>query len=514
MGKSVKSKKVITFIEHLTHSKAPWYGHPLRLMDWQKDFIHDLYGTIDKEGRRQYRQAFLFVGRKNGKTLLAAALALFHLLADGKPGNEVVLAAGSREQAGICFSQAADFVRMNRVLRKRCRVVDYKKTITDTKTGSILKTVSADGAMAHGLNPGFVVADELHVWTGQKGRDLWAALTTGSSTREEPLFLSITTAGVEQTSVAYEQYKYAKQVADGTVKDETFLPVLFEADEGDKWDDPATWAKANPAMGEFKNIEDIQAMANKARYIHSLRLEFERFHLNRWTGTATSWIDLAAWDATAGIVVPGELKGRVCYGGLDLSSTTDLSSLVLVFPDDNAPTGYDVLCHFWLPEERLESTEDALDYKTMARQGFLTTTPGNVIDYRSIHHTIKQVRKEYRLKELAFDRWNSSQLITELMDDGAPVVATGMGYKSMSAPSKHLEELILSKRIRHGGNPILRWNAAGCAIETDASENIKPTKKKSRHRIDGIVALILALSRAMLRERRESIYTERGLLSV
>ncbi len=509
-----RAEKVLKFLQHLKHSKAPWTGQPFVLMDFQVDFVQKLYGTLREDGQRQYRQALLYLPRKNGKTALAAGLGLYHLVADGKPGGEVYMAAGSREQASICFNQARDFVRSSKTLSKRLKVIEYSKRIIDTKTGSILRALSADGGLAHGLNPTAIIADELHVWEGKRGRELWEALQTGFGAREEPLLLVISTAGYDRASIFYELYDHAKRVAKDPSLDPSFLPVLYEAGPDDDWQYPKTWAKANPALGTFRSLDDMKALADRAKQSTALENSFRRLYLNQWTNSETAWIPADRWDACGGPIDLAKLKGRECYAGLDLSSTTDLSSFVLVFPDDNDPPNYTVLPFYWLPEARTTGDRrDVADYRAWARAGHMKLLPGDVLDQRLIKRDIQELAGMYRIREIAFDRWNATQLAVELGEEGASMVSTGMGYASLSAPSKTLEEWTLAGRLNHGGHPVLRWNVQNVTLEQDAAGNIKPSKGRSKDKIDGAMALVLAISRAMLREQK-SIYRERGLVVI
>ncbi|MGI6035697.1 MAG: terminase large subunit [Limnochordia bacterium] len=510
-----RANKVLTFVGHLKHSKAPWAGLPFEPMPWQVEFIRELYGTLNPDGTRQYRQALLYLPRKNGKSFLAAALALYHLIADDKHGAEVYLAAGSREQASVVFNQCRDFVRGNRTLSKRLRVIEYSRRIIDDKTASVLRALSADGGLQHGLNPTAVIADELHVWEGKRGRELWEALVTSFGGREEPLLLCISTAGYDRTSLFWELYDYAKRVQEDPARDPTFLPCLYEADPEDDWLSIETWKKANPALGEFRSFEDMEALATRAKESAALENSFRRLYLNQWTSSEVAWIPADKWSACDGLIVPERLKGRECYGGLDLSATTDLAAFVLVFPNDDDPPSYDVLPYFWLPEARATAERrDVVDYRAWARVGYLKLMPGEVLDQREIKRDIQQLADMYLIKEIAFDRWNAFQLAVELEEEGAKMVSTGMGYASMSMPTKTLEELVLAKRMHHGGHPVLAWNIANVVLEQDAAGNIKPSKARSKERIDGAVALILAISRAILREPKPTVYRERGLLVI
>jgi phage terminase large subunit-like protein len=290
--------------------------------------------------------------------------------------------------------------------------------------------------------------------------------------------------------------------------------VLYEAEPGDDWQDPATWYKANPALGTFRSLDDMQALAERAKQSAALENSFRRLYLNQWTQSETAWIPPDRWDACGGPIDPDKLRGRECYAGLDLSSTTDLSALVLVFPGDEDPPNYTVLPFYWLPEARTTGDrQDVVDYRAWARAGYIKLLPGDVLDQRLIKADIQELAGMYRIKEIAFDRWNATQLAVELGEEGANMVSTGMGYASLSAPSKTLEEWTLAGRLNHGGHPVLKWNIQNVTLEQDAAGNIKPSKGRSKDRIDGAVALILAISRAMLREKK-SIYRERGLFVV
>ncbi len=503
-----KADNVIKFIKNLRHVKAPFFGNKFILEDWQEAFLRKLYGTVDDNGKRQYRQALLFVPRKSGKTTLAAALGLYHTFAAGEKGGEVYTAAGSRDQAALVFNTARDMLRQNKQLMERAKIVDSRKNISNVRTGTFFRALAADSYTAYGLNASVIICDELGFW---KTRDLYDALLTSTGARSEPLILNITTAGMDHHGIGHEVYDYACKVRDGAVTDNTFLPWIYEAGKDDPWDEEATWEKANPALGSFRNKDELQALCKKAKEVPALESAFRRLYLNQWVSAESTWIGIDKWDACAGTVDIEQLKDRPCYGGLDLSTTTDISSLCLVFPNEDDPPAYDVLSYSWLPESRAKSNPDRVPYDAWRRHGHLETTPGDVIDYRHIKNKILNLSKVFDIKEIGFDRWNASQLVSELLDEDAPMVEVGMGYASMSAPMKWLEELILSQRLNHGGNPVLRWAASNVVVEMDAAGNIKPSKTKSDLRIDPVVALVIALSRAQNREEL-SVYDKQSML--
>lgn len=502
-----KGELAVQFFRALRHTKGRWAGRPFDLLPWQEKIIRDLFGTLRPDGKRQYRTAYIEVPRKAGKSTLASGIALY-LLFEGEPGAEVYSAAADRDQASIVFEQAKQMVLNSPELAKYSEI--YKRAIVVPRLGATYKVLSADAPTKHGLNAHGIIFDELHV---QPNRELWDVLTTSTGAREQPLVVAITTAGYDRNSICWEQHEYALKVRDGIIEDPTFYPVIFAADEDDDWTDPATWRKANPSLGITVQEDYYRQECDKARQIPGYQNTFRRLLLNQWTAQESRWLDMAAWDASAGLVVPEKLKGRDCYGGIDLSTTTDLTAVVLAFPIEDKVY---VLPHFFIPADTAKEKEkkDRVPYTTWARQGFISLTPGNVIDYSFVEQKIKQLAKEYHVLEWAYDRWNADMLVQRLQDDGAKMVPVGMGYSSLSAPTKRLETLVKSRKLVHGGHPVLRWCADNVMVEQDPAGNIKPSKAKSTQRIDGIVALILALSRAMHHGKRGCIYNERELLVI
>ena len=491
-----RADRAIRFIELLKHTKG-WVGVPFKLLPWQKQIVRELTGRLNRDGTRQYRYAYLSMGRKNGKTQLAAALALYLLLADGEPGAEVYSAATDREQAGLIFRMAAEMVRQNPTLSSACRIVDSQKTIAVPQTGGLYRALSAEAASKHGYNPSAVIYDELHA---APNRDLWDVLTTGSGTRRQPLVIAITTAGYDRNSICWEQYEYAKKVLAGVVPDPTFYAKIFEVPEGADWRDESLWPLANPGIDAFRSRDEMRSLADKAEEIPALQNTFRRLYLNQWTSASERWIDLSAWDATAGLLNEHELVGQKCYGGLDLATTTDIAALVLAFPVDDKLR---VLCRFWVPEDsmRERSRRDRVPYDVWAREGFITPTPGNVIDYGMIRRDINDLGDKYRIAEIGHDPWNATQVCLELADDGFTMIPIRQGFASLTAPSKAFETMILSKQIVHGGNPVLRWMVDNCVVRQDPAGNLKPDKAKSSERIDGVVAAVMAIDRATRHEQ-------------
>lgn len=364
----------------------------------------------------------------------------------------------------------------------------------------------------HGLNASGIIIDELHV---QPNRDLVDVLTTSIGAREQPLTIMITTAGYDRNSVCWEYHEYARQVIEGTLVDDTFYGILFAADEKDNWEDEAVWAKANPSLDQTIGLDYLRTEYKRAKEIPAYQNTFRRLHLNQWTQQSVRFIDMVHWNESAGIVDEEELQGEACYGGLDLASTIDIAAFVLIFPD--AEKTYRVLPFFWIPGDNVKEKvrRDKVPYDLWIKQGYIKTTPGNVIDYGFIRKDINTLKEQYNIQEIAYDPWNATQITLELAEgDGMTMIPVRQGFQSMSAPTKELLKLIVSKQLRHGNNSVLNWMADNMAVKNDPAGNIKPDKEKSTQRIDGIVALIMALDRAIRNVHAGSVYEERGLIAV
>lgn len=515
MKKSVYSERAaeraVKFFRHLRHTKGRWANKPFILAPWQEnDIIRPLFGTLKPDGTRQYQTAYIEIPRKNGKSEIAAGIALYLLLADREQGAEIYGAAGDRNQAAIVFNIAAQMVRQDSIMSKRSKIIDSSKRIIVYKTASFYHAVSADVPTKHGFNPHGVIFDELHT---QPNRQLWDVLTTGFGTRRQPLVVAITTAGYDRYSICYEVHDYAKKVLSGVIDDPTFFAYIRAAEEKDDWTSEKTWKKANPALGDFLSMEEMRRMAKQAREIPAFENTFRRYRLNQWTRQDKRWLPLEKWDATAGEVDPSELLGMKCYAGLDMASTTDIAALVLVFPFGES---FKVMPFFFVPAENAEerSRKDRVPYMAWIRAGHVEATEGNVIDYKAIKQKILLLATQYQIEEIAFDRWGMTQLSQELDDEGFTMVPFGQGFASMSAPSKELLGLVLAKRIQHGNNPVLRWMADNLMMREDPAANIKPDKSTSKEKIDGMVAMIMGLDRALRHKRGGSVYDDRGLRSV
>lgn len=503
----------ISFIECLCHTKGTWAGKPFELIDWQEQIIRDLFGILKPNGYRQFNTAYVEIPKKQGKSELAAAVALLLCCADGEERAEVYGCAADRQQAAIVFDVAADMVRMNPALKKRCKILASQKRLIYEPTNSFYQVLSADAYSKHGFNVSGVIFDELHT---QPNRKLYDVMTKGSGdARTQPLYFLITTAGTAEHSICYQVHQKALDIMEGRKHDPRFYPVIYGADREEDWSDPEVWKKANPSLGVTVAMEKVQDAYNSAKENPAEENTFRQLRLNQWVKQAVRWMPMDKWDACAFPVDPNQLRGRPCYGGLDLSSTTDITAFVLVFPPLDDSEGFSLLPYFWIPEDNvdLRVRRDHVPYDVWKQQGYLQTTEGNVVHYGFIEHFIDDLGKKYHIREIAFDRWGAVEMVQNLEGMGFTVVPFGQGFKDMTPPTKELMRLTLEKKIAHGGHPVLRWMMDNIYIRTDPAGNIKPDKAKSTEKIDGVVATIMGLDRAIRNEDNgDSVYDGRGLL--
>lgn len=506
--------RAVEFVEtFIHHSKGDLTGQKFILEKWQKEeIIMPIFGWKHKEsGLRKYRTCYVEIPRKNGKSSLGAALALYLLFADSERGAEIFSCAGDRNQASIIFDLAKNMIHLDPELRNRAKV--FRSSIVNEAKGNTYKVLSSEAKLQHGHNAHGVFFDELHT---QPNRELYDTMVTSQAARSQPLFFSMTTAGSSKTdgNICWEIHDYAVKVKDGIINNETFLPVIYAADEDDDITKTKTWKKANPNFNVSIKKDYFIKEAKKAIDIVSYENTFKRLHLNIWTSSYSKWISDSIWLENQKEFDIKELEGKECWGGLDLASTRDLSSFVLWFPMDE---GFVILPFFWCPREAIYTRvmKDRLPYNEWERKGFLNVSDGDVQDYEFIRMKINSLREKYNIQSIAFDRWNSSALVVNLLNDGAELSPFGQGYASMSAPTKELEKMILRKELNHLGNPVLRWQLQNVQIQTDAAENIKVNKQKSSEKVDGIVATIMALGEWLTDESEgDSIYNDRGILTL
>lgn len=508
--------KVLAAFAALRHVSGQWAGQPLKPDPWQVAYIiAPVFGWVvfDKDAGgyvRIIRQLYVDVPRKNGKSTIAGGLAIYMLAADAEPGAQIVTAATSERQAGFVFSPIKTLAQKSPALAKHVRPLGRK--VLHPKSGSYIEAISSVADAQHGANLHFVVVDELHV---HKTPDMVETLETGTGSRRQPLVLIITTADSGKKNTIYARKRdYVEQLARGALKDPTMYGVVWACDPKDDPFIEATWKKSNPGYGISPTRAYMKSAAAKARQSPADLASFQRLHLGLRTKQETKYLDLDVWDRNASLVFEDRLQGRLAYGGLDLASTSDLCALCWLFPDEDE--GFDAIWRLWTPEENLK----ALDKRTAGmatvwvRQGFLTLTPGNVADYDYIRAQLNRDREKFDVRGVAYDRWNSSQLVNDLVSDEAPMVPIGQGLVTMSAPTKELQRILLKGTVkrplfRHGGNPAVRWQADNFAVAMDAAGNVKPDKANSAEKIDAIAAAVDAMSLVLAMEPKQtSIYED------
>lgn len=495
--------RVFRFFSVLRHTKTrQWSGRQLRLAGWQAFILLALFGLVHADtGLRVFRIAYIQIARKNGKSTFAAGIALYLLMYDNESGAEVYSAATKRDQAKIVWRDAAAMVNSSPQLSAVLEVRGGKPgsmgvaNITYPDQFSKFEPVGADANTLDGLNPHGVVVDELHA---HKTADMWNVMITGQGARLQPLQVGITTAGVDMDGVCYEQRDYAIKVLDDTVDDPEFFAFVCELDEDDDWLEEKNWRKGNPNLGISVRVEELRSAARRAAETPSNQNDFRTKRLDEWCQQADRWLDMNQYKACPRD--PVKFVGRVCYGGLDLSSTKDFTAQVLVFPPDEEVPVWAILPTFWLPEAQLRNTELGQMRKVFEawyRQGWIKVTPGNVVDYDFIRAEVQVQGELYQIQEIGYDPYNATQIVVQLAGDGFDMVAMRQGAPTLHAPCKELERLIASQQINPGASPVLQWNASNVFVITDSNGNMKPSRSNKRLKIDGIVGTIMALGRAM-----------------
>jgi phage terminase large subunit-like protein len=476
-------------------------GRPFRLEPWQQFIVGSLFGWYMADGRRRFRTGFAEVGKGNGKSPMAAGIGLYGLVADGELNAEIYSGATAREQARIVFEDAKRMVERSPELAELVEVNVASLVVRATR--SSFKPVSSEHRGLDGKRVHMALLDEV-----QEHPDALVVdkLRAGTKGRRNALVFEITNSGYQRESVCWRHHDYSRQVLEGRVDNPSWFAYVCGLDEGDDWKDEAVWRKANPNLGVSITADYLREQVEEAVGMPAKESIVRRLSFCQWVEQATGWVDLALWDRGAGDVPDAELAGQPCYLGLDLSSTTDLTALALLFP--LADGRYVLRCRFWMPAENVAPriASDHVPYDVWIRAGLIETTAGNVIDHEVILRRVLEEAARHNVKELAFDRWAATWLITQLQHEwpegsgGPQVVPFGQGFASMSAPTQEFEKLVLAGKLLHGGHPVLRWMLGNVAIEQDAAGNRKVHKGKSAGRIDGIAAALMALGRAMLRD--------------
>lgn len=506
-----QAERVLRFFSFLHHSKGEFAGRPFVLSPWEQFIVYSLYGwRRKKDGLRRFKTAYLEVARKNGKSTFAAGNGLYLLDGDGEPGAEIYVVATKRDQAKIVFSEAQRMVRSSPELKQFITVNSSNMFVLDR--ASKFEPLGSDKDTLDGLNVHGAIIDELHA---HKSRDVYDLIDTATGARRQPLLFSITTAGVNQNGICREKHNHTEKILQGVIPDDEFFGMVFTLDDGDDWQDELNWVKPNPNLGVSVKIDDLRKKARYAMSSPAALNPFLRLHMNVWTSAESVWISPDKWNATAGEVDAAGLAGCECYGGLDLSTTTDISAMTLTFPQPDG--SYKNLYEFWVPKDRIEDRvrRDRVPYDVWVRDGLIHATDGPVIDYDFIEHRILELARRYRIRELAYDPYNATEITNHLIDRGLEMVKFQQGFLSISPAAKQLEILIMSQKYHHGGNPVMNWMMSNVVIRQDPAGNIKLDKEKSRERIDGPVSAVMAIGRATAQGgNAPSVYETRGVVAI
>lgn len=490
-----RAQRVITFATYCRHTEGEWAGQPIELSPSDQFMVWVVFGWIDDEGQRRFREVYEEKARKNAKTTKLAVIGLYLMAADKEEGARVFCAATKLDQARLLHGAASQMVARSPSLRKQIK--SNKDNLHILKTFSKFEPLSSDSETLDGLNISGGLIDELHAHPTGELKDI---IETAMGSRRQPLLWSITTAGKKREGVCWESRQYAvevlKSAARGEPIDDTFAAFIYCIDEGDDVFDETVWVKANPNLNISVKIDDMRRLANKAKSSLRLKAAFMRLRLGVWTGEGDKAISEQAWKACATPVNLDYLRQKKarCWLGFDLSSRIDLTALVQFFPRKG---GFDVVPHFWIPEDTITDREIA-NKDLMAqwiRAGYIKTTPGNIVRYKFVRKEIRSIAKQYRVQEIAGDAWNATQFMTQLEDDGFNVWAIPQTIRALAHPTKEFEGMVIDKRLRHGGHPVLEWNAMNLAWKEDESGNIRPSRKRSSGKIDGIMALINCIAR-------------------
>lgn len=494
-----KAHRACAFIEKLPHIKGKWAGKKIHLEPWQVFIVTTVFGWVDANGLRRFKTVYIEVPRKNAKSTLSSAIALYCLVADGEAGAEVYSAATTRDQARIVWRDAKRMVDRCKGLRQRFKVETSAHSIYSEQSASAFFALSRDqGGNLDGLNVHCAVIDELHA---HKTRDVFDVIETATGAREQPLLWLITTAGFNRAGICYEQRIYITKILNASHVDEEYFGIIYSLDKDDDWTDPNVWQKANPNWGVSVNPEDIERKCRKAMRMTSAQNNFLTKHLNLWVNADSAWMDVKAWERCANpYLTPQTLAGRKCYVAADLSSKIDIASVAYVFPRDDGH--FDAIVKHYLPELTIVEASNS-QYEGWQTDGFITATPGAKIDYQTIENDIKAFAKLFEIVEVGFDPWQSNYIATNLAKEGLEIIEIRNTVQNMSDPMKELEALALDGKFHHDGCPVLDWMVSNVVCHTDAKSNIFPRKELPENKIDGVVALIMAIGRATTYETDE-----------
>lgn len=499
------AERVCQFIELMPHVKGEKASarELIKLEDWQCFILTTVFGWVDAAGYRRFKTVYTEVPRKNAKSTLSSGVALYMLAADGEAGAEVYSAATTREQARIVFGDARQMVLRSPDMREALGVQASTHSVFQTDTGSSFKALSRDqDGNLDGLNVHCGIVDELH---GHKDRGVWDVLLTATGARRQPLLWAITTAGFNRAGICFEQRTYVTKLLERVAEDEAYFGCIWTIDEDDDPFDPASWAKANPNWGVSVMPESIERNARVALQMASAQNNFLTKHLNVWVNADTSWMNMAAWEAAADAdLEEAAFEGEDCIVACDLATRTDIAPVMRLYTRraDDGQVHYYAFGRYFLPEEAAEDGRSS-HYAGWAREGRMVLTPGQVTDFSYIEDEIRDLARRVRVTDAAFDPWQAAQIMQRLQAEGLPVLEYRQTVQNMSAPMKELEALVLSGRFHHDGDPVLAWMVSNVVCHTDAKGNVYPRKEQPQNKIDGVVALIMALGRALAAEFSE-----------
>lgn len=485
-----KAQRILDFFpDFIRHVKGKLAGQPYELSDWEAFILINLFGFVDENGKRRFRTAYVEVARKNSKSTFCSGIALFMTAFDMEGGAEVYSAATTRDQARIVFGDAQNMVRKSTPLKKVFGV--HKLNIHHMKSASKFEPLSSDAQTLDGLNIHCGIMDEVHA---HKTREVWDVVETATGAREQPLILAITTAGFNKQGIGYEQREYVSKVLDGVVDDDTYFGIIFTIDEDDDPFDESVWVKANPNLGRSKKLDDMQRLAKKAKEMPAARNNFLTKHLNVWVNAETAWLDMVRWEKLPERGSIEYLKTLPCYIGMDLANKLDVAAVVAAFPDSNK---IHFLCKFYLPENTIFAKSRTIGnmYDTWAKQGYLTLTDGDIIDHDYIEQDIREMLNHFDVQAVGFDPWGSTQMSIRLAEEGAPMVEIPQTVKNLSESMKEVEAKVISGELHKDKNPMMDWMASNIVVKLDRNENYFPNKEHADNKIDGMVALFMAVNR-------------------
>jgi phage terminase large subunit-like protein len=491
-----RGERASAFFKALRHPKSAARNKSAALPRFWDRIVRRIYGPSDADGNRLTRTVYIQIPRGARKTTIGAGLGLLHSFGpERRPGETSLLAAGAEDQAQLAFDEALSYIRATKPFNRLARIVESELTLERKDCASILRAIPADGDKQHGKTPYFVLIDELHIW---QNRRLWRALKTGLIKIPNTLLVIITTAGRGHDTLAHEEYEYAKGVATGRIVDPSYLPIIFEPPEGYDWRDEDVWRLVNPGLSEgFPDIVGMRQLVAEATHKPADLEDFKNYNLNQWLDHSESpFCDMGLYDEGSKPIDLAALKGQPCWLGVDLSSTEDLTAIVAAWRD--GADGYIIHPWFFCPGDTLRrrTEKDSVPYSTWAKAGFITATPGPVVDYAFVQDRVEQLCRDYRVQEIAFDRRMAVQMISSLLQKGLPAVEFPQSWAVMVPAIKELERAIIGRNLQHGAHPILRWNFSNIVVATNNNGDRMFSRTKSRDKIDGAVAAAMAVGRA------------------